>query len=420
MKILIRIFCITLACSILASCSKINHPPKTNEYNAPAASGSRESDQTIVADRGDIFSVTRTAKMQSLQGIVYPRKTKTVTRSEYMNLIRSPRACAKIYIGDACGVLLTNDDTLLIYTLYYDPYKNDETREISYYELPNILSDDILIEDTTALLDGSYDRIYETAMKGDMSSTGIILDRKNGILLSFSVNKDELVINSVGEIKADISDLSLRSAFCYEVDKKKNIVFTDKDGQNYFVNALSLESLKQEKEKNSERFLVNPGNQWKVVGGSQEKEGASAGKYLYLYNRQEHRFQKHGVDGEKVYEINLNNTPVKGDIIKAINTGDDHGLYLLCKEDNQPVIWYANETKWKRIGRITKYDDETEFRNIDDIWWMVRNEHNMYVVAFDSKSEDYPTRDVGLSFMTNYELDQNAVHFLNSPSTDQQ
>lgn len=394
---------IIAVCLLLTSCSsKFAKPPymKNHETASPAATNAREADQTVDIYAGDIFSASKTESLQGIQGSVYPRKTKTVTQREYMELIRRPRAFAKIYIGNACGVLLTNSNNLLVYTLYYDPYKNDETREISYYELPDFLSDDVIIEDTTALLDGVTDRVFETAMKGDMSSTGIILDRKNGILLSFSVNKDELTINSAEKLKTDISDFDLKSAFCYETGKTKSIVFTDKYGRNHLINARSLESQKNEKD----RFLAESSDIWQAVGGVREKESATGSNYLYLYNRHEHSFQKRSIDGDKIYEIDLSKTPIQGDMIKVVNTGEDHGLYILCKEGKKPVIWYVNEKNWNKIGKITQYADGTEFRNIDDIRWMVRNESNMYIVAFDSMSVDYPTRDVSLSYITTFEL----------------
>lgn len=376
--------------------TKTSEPITTNN-NVKITSGNESPEPTInrTSEIKNVFDVGNIEVIDELEGKEFVKQTRSVTKEEHQELIKKPRGYAKLWFEDKCGALIPSSENILLEHSLFDiwfPYlkvweSSSSTNEMSYYELPDILSTDLKISGIGDRIENLFVDLDEQRKAGNMVDKGIIIDDKNNILISFIIDRQKLKIVKAIKTKSDIYPLELRVIFGYNEDGVFKALLTDNANNIYIFKADSLELISQ---KNMEDWKVLSGYHVKVSYDERYYDNGNNKEIycLYLYNEKENRLMKYDLFKDNiVYDLDISRTPVKGKVIKVATNGDLL-IYFLTEDNGKYSIYQTNEERWHIFSKSDKFVDDSGYENIDDIWWFKANSAHDYIAIYNSKADD--------------------------------
>ncbi|NLL04209.1 MAG: hypothetical protein GX270_00145 [Clostridiaceae bacterium] len=78
---------------------------------------------------------------------------------------------------------------------------------------------------------------------------------------------------------------------------------------------------------------------------------------------------------------------VNGKVIKVVS--DSYlAIYFLTENNGKYSIYSTNEERWRIFSKSEKFDDDSEYGNIDNIWWFKSNEFHQFIAVYNISVDD--------------------------------
>jgi hypothetical protein len=318
-------------------------------------------------DKSDLlFSSENYTERQDLKGLTLTNIEQEITRKEYLQYLQNPISydSEKWGAGDLIiGKKIIRYDLDFGGGLGYDAVSD----YISYYELPEVFSDNLSL----TLID--FER-------------SILLDRSNGLfIVCADDNKIMTEIKTKQFIHAIQFKDKLRMDGINEIggykdsENERIAIVTTKDNTIYFVNTDTLKVMEVRESK------------WRTLSNFQRVEEY----YLWQVDMDNTRIRLVDLFTNEVQdEFVLSEIAIEGEVIQVC--GNQYMVYVAVKQEDKHLIYRygknLNETDYsERFENYPETNEDDKFGTIIDMWVFNGNSQRSYIAVFQ-KDQIYPIR----------------------------
>lgn len=297
-----------------------------------------------------------------LKGLIFDRKTIEISKKDFIELIQKPLAFTLVCDEGIYGGMISNDKKLMIFPLN----KIDETeiQEITIINLPNILSNNIRMD---YIFSYTKDRLEDRI---------IIFDDEKKIIISMAqdINGDYIEIKNAIKFNSDFTLVNLKAICGYTENNVLRWIFSKND-LVYVVENNTKKLLKTKRFKN-----------WNTLYGYRRKaERQNTVDSVYLYQVNGRVLRKYDFIKDKtIYELNLNDTPIKGKIVKIEVKLDS--IFILTEFDNKSILYKSNEKLFDWFSYTDVFEDYTKFGKIESIYYFSTEKGQMWLGLFQKNA----------------------------------
>lgn len=297
-----------------------------------------------------------------LKGLIFDRKTIEIPKKNFIELIQNPLAFTLVCDEGIYGGVISNDKKLMLFPL--NKIEESEIQEIIIFNLPKIISNNIRMD---YIFSYTKDRLEDRI---------IILDDENKIIISMAqdVNGDYIEIKNAIKFKSDYTLTNLKAICGYTEENAMRLIFSKND-LVYVVENNTMNLLKTKRFKD-----------WNTLYGYRRKaERQNTVDSVYLYQINGRVLRKYDfVKNKTIYELNLNNTPIKGKIVNIEVKLDS--IFILTEFNNKSILYKSNEESFDWFSYTDVFEDYTKFGKIEGIYYLSTEKGQMWLGIFQKNA----------------------------------
>lgn len=309
-----------------------------------------------------IWSTNNHKIISELKGQTFKRKNVEILKEKFLKVIENPLAFTLVCDEGIFGGIVSNDKKMLLFPL--NKVEEFEIQEINSFSLPDILSENIRMD---------YVFSYPNGMLKDRI---ILFDDEKKILISMAqdVNGAYIEIKNAIKFNSKYSFVNLKAICGYTENKVMSLIFSYND-LVYVVENDTMKLLKIKQFKG-----------WDTLYGYRRKaDSQSTVDSVYLYQINGKILRKYDFIRDKtIYELNLNNTPIKGKVVN-IEVKLDY-IFILTEFNNKSILYKCNEESFDWFSYRYVFEDYTEFGKIEGVYYFSTEKGQMWLGLFQKNA----------------------------------